>query len=81
MNPAFGYGAYEMVHGREPENNLNGFYSYRQYFLSVDFDLSYINTRKKGIRTLLFFADMIKIPAPALEFNSREGAIFHWIYF
>ncbi len=81
LNPAFGYGAYEMVHGREPENNLNGFYSYRQYFLSVDFDLSYINTRRKGIRTLLFFADMIKIPAPAVEFNSREGTKFHWIYF
>ena len=81
LNPTLGYGADGMVYGRESENNMHGYESYRQYFLSIDFDLSYINTKKKGIRTLLFFVDMIKIPAPALEFNKKHGAKLHWIYF
>jgi uncharacterized protein YfiM (DUF2279 family) len=81
LNPTLGYGADGMVYGTESENNIYGYESNRQYFLSLDFDLSYINTKKKGVRTLLFFVDMIKLPAPTLEFNSNDGMIFHWLYF
>jgi hypothetical protein len=81
LNPTFGYGADGMVYGTEEENNENGFVSNRQFFFSIDFDLSYIQTNKKGVKVLLFFADMIKLPAPTLEYNKNDGIIFHPLYF
>lgn len=81
MNIALGYGAEGMVYGREEDNLANGYESYRQYFVGIDFDLSHIKSRKKVIKTLLFFADMIKFPAPTLEFNIKNGINFHWLYF
>ena len=81
LNIAIGYGAEGMVYGREDENIANGYNSYRQYFVGIDFDLSHIQSRKKVIKTLLFIADMIKFPAPTLEFNNKNGVNFHWLYF
>lgn len=81
LNIAIGYGADEMVYGRENENQEYGYNSYRQYFFSIDWDLSHIRTKKKCVKVLLFIADMVKLPAPAIEFNSRQGVNFHFIYF
>jgi uncharacterized protein YfiM (DUF2279 family) len=81
LNVVAGYGADEMVYGREDENNAHGYHSYRQYFIGIDFDLSHIQSRSKAVNTLLFVADMIKLPAPTLEFNNRNGVNFHWLYF
>ena len=81
LNIAIGYGAEGMVYGREDENIANGYSSYRQYFVGIDFDLSHIQSRRKVVKTLLFVADMIKFPAPTLEFNNKNGVNFHWIYF
>lgn len=80
LNLAAGYGANGMVYAREAENNANGFQSYRQYFLGIDFDLSYIKTNKRWLKTVLFFADMIKWPAPAIEIN-KNGVKGHLFYF
>lgn len=80
LNIALGYGAEGMVYARESENNENGYESYRQYFVSIDFDLSHIKTRSKFLNSLLFVIDMVKIPAPALEFN-KKGINYHWFYF
>ena len=80
LNIALGYGAEGMVYAREHENNQNGYESYRQYYVGIDFDLSHIKTRSKFIKSVLFFADMIKLPAPALEFN-KKGLHYHWLYF
>ncbi len=81
LNIAVGYGAEGMVYGRESDNNLNGYESYRQYFLGIDIDLSHIQSKNKAIKTLIFIADMIKLPAPTLEFNNKNGINFHWLYF
>ncbi len=81
LNLALGYGAEQMVYGSENENNVNGFYSHRQYYIGIDIDLSYIRTKSKFINALLFVADMIKLPAPALEFNNGGGTNFYWLYF
>ncbi|MDZ7608112.1 MAG: DUF2279 domain-containing protein [Cyclobacteriaceae bacterium] len=81
LNLAVGYGAEGMVYGHEYENNANGYQSYRQFYLALDPDLSYIRTRSKLLKSLLFFADMIHIPAPTLEYNSQEGFMYHWFYF
>src|SRR5688572_13461883 len=81
LNLAAGYGAEGMVYARDYQNTNAGYaLPYRQYYLSVDFDLTAIKTRSKAIRTLLFFANMIKIPSPALEL-SKKGLKFHALYF
>ena len=80
INIAAGYGAEGMVYAREEENNANGFESYKQYYLGIDFDLSHIKTNSGFVKTVLFFADMIKLPAPAVEFN-KHGVHYHWLYF
>jgi uncharacterized protein YfiM (DUF2279 family) len=81
LNLAIGYGAEEMVYGTESDNNANGFYSYRQFYLGLDIDLSHIRTKNKLLKSLIFVADMIKLPAPALEFNMNNGMNFYWLYF
>ena len=81
LNLALGYGAEEMVYGSEDENNANGYSSYRQYYLGIDFDLSHIHTKSKFVNTMLFIVDMIKLPAPAIEFNKEQGINYHWLYY
>jgi uncharacterized protein YfiM (DUF2279 family) len=81
LNLALGYGAEEMLYGHEYENNAMGYDSYRQFYLGIDFDLSHIKTKSKFLKGVLFFADMVKLPAPALEFNTNNGFNFHWLYF
>jgi len=49
---------------------------YRQYYLSVDLDLSQIETRSKLLKTLLGAMNAIKVPAPTLEFDSRGDVYF-----
>lgn len=81
LNLAVGYGAEEMAYGSENENNMNGYYSYRQYYVGLDIDLSYIKTKSGVLKTLLFVADMVKLPAPTLEFNTGKRMNFYWLYF
>jgi hypothetical protein len=69
-----------MVRGREVENNIEGFYSHRQGYFGIDFDLTAIKTSKKWLKTTLFILDAFKLPAPALEF-SKNGSKFHFFYY
>ena len=82
LNVAVGYGAENMVGGVPNAfevQRANG-PRFAQVFLSVDADLTRIRSRSSVVRTLLFLANCIKIPAPAVEFrNSR--VLVHGIYF
>jgi hypothetical protein len=80
LNLAVGYGAHGMVYARNAQNTSFGYDAYRQYYLSIDFDLTAIRTRSKALKTLIFIANTIKIPAPAIEF-SRKKVAFHPLYF
>jgi hypothetical protein len=80
LNLAVGYGAEGMVYARDSQNASNNYDPYRQYYLSIDFDLTAIKTKSKIIKTLIFVGNMIKLPAPALEF-SRKGIRGHALYF
>ena len=81
LNVAVGYGAEGMVYARDHQNTEAGYATpFRQYYLSIDFDLTTIKSRSKIVNTLLFFANMIKIPAPTVEF-SKEGVKFKPLYF
>jgi hypothetical protein len=80
LNIAVGYGAHNMVFARDRQNAINQYDAYRQYYLSIDFDLNAIKTKSRVLNSLIFIANMIKIPAPAVEF-SRKGIRFHALYF
>jgi hypothetical protein len=81
LNIAVGYGAEGMIYARDYQNTGAGYPApFRQYYLSIDFDLTAIKSKSKVVNTLLFVANMIKIPAPTLEF-SKEGVKFKSLYF
>lgn len=80
LNVAVGYGAEGMVYARDAENTLNGFDNYRQYYLAMDFDLTAVRSRSKFLKTLLFVANAIKLPAPTFVFSKNKGE-FRALYF
>lgn len=53
----------------------------RQFFISPDIDLSKIKTRSKLLRTVFSLVNCLKIPAPALELNSKGKFRAHAIYY
>lgn len=80
LNVAVGYGAEQMIYGRDHQNHVYGLYPYRQFYLAIDPDLTAIRSRNKTVRTLLFLANMIKLPAPTLEWSQKK-VHFHGFYF
>ena len=75
-----GYGIQNMVSAQKDVSIEKGYRPYRQYYLSLDIDLTKIKTRSKFVKTLGFLANSIKIPAPALQI-SRKGVDFKPFYF
>ena len=53
----------------------------RQFYLSLDVDLTKIQTNSHVLRTLFDIFNMIKIPFPAVEFNEKNGIKLHPVYF
>jgi uncharacterized protein YfiM (DUF2279 family) len=80
LNVAFGYGAEGMLYGTTP-NNLVSQDPYRQFYLSLDVDLTKIKTKSKFLKTLFSTINFIKIPAPTLEYNSKGKFDFHFLHF
>ncbi|HEY3402718.1 MAG TPA: DUF2279 domain-containing protein [Ohtaekwangia sp.] len=81
LNLGIGYGAEGMVYARDYQNTEAGFPpAYRQYYFTLDFDLTAIKSRSKLVNTLLFIGNMIKLPSPTLEFSSK-GTRFYPFYF
>ena len=81
LNVSLGYGVQDMVGARVAKSVELGYDPYRQFYLSLDVDLTRIKTRSKLLKTLFFMANTLKIPAPALEINPRSGLRWHWLYF
>lgn len=77
---AVGIGAEGMVRGRDEENEEMNLSPYRKYFLSLDLNFSNIKTSSKILGYAFRILNVIKIPAPAIEFSSH-GIKFHPIYF
>ncbi len=90
LNVAFGFGAYNMYGASdntwEDDGALfvlddNDFPRYQQYYLSLDVDFTRIRTRSPLLKTLFGLLNVIKVPAPAIEFNRVDGVRFHAIRF
>jgi hypothetical protein len=89
LNVAVGYGAENMFGGFGNNFQIDGknynvtieYPRYKQYYLSLDIDLSRIKTKSPFLKTLLSFLNVFKIPFPALEYNSLGKLEWHWLHF
>jgi len=86
LNVAIGYGANGMLGSdANPDTNDEGVSlpeidPYRQYYLSLDLDLTKIKTNSHLLKTIFSVVGFLKIPAPALELS--EGNLkWHWIQY
>ncbi len=82
LNIAVGYGAEGMTGGSENlvNQNIPYYARERQFYLSLDIDLTQIKTSKKWLKSILSVFNVVKIPMPAIEF--RKNKIYgHWLYF
>ncbi len=83
LGVAVGYGADGMTGGKSNpaftgvtnENRI------RQYYLSLDIDLSKIEFRSRFLNTFFSTFSFIRIPAPTLEYTKKNGLRAHALYF
>lgn len=85
LNVAVGYGAEGMLGGFGNPTEVDGktvpdFDRYRQYYLSLDVDLTRIPVKNQFLKTLFNTISFIKFPFPALGF-SNKGMEFYPLYF
>lgn len=87
LNIAVGYAAYGMLGGHEndfvvqdQQGNVLKFERERRLVLSLDVDLTKIKTRSKLLKGLFSVINLVKIPAPGLQF-SKSGLRGYYIYF
>lgn len=81
LNIGLGFGANNMINAYGRPTDLFQYESYRQYYLAIDIDLTHYRSKSKVLNTLIYFVNMIHLPAPALEFNRVEGVKFHPLHF
>ena len=87
LNVAIGYSANGMIGAKSnPSENPQGislphYDRYRQFYLSLDIDLTKIKTNSNVLKILLNTFGFIKLPFPTLEYNKKDNFKFHFIYF
>jgi uncharacterized protein YfiM (DUF2279 family) len=82
LNVAFGYGADGMVSSHSNASNvLFNFERKRQFYLSLDVDLSKIETKSHFLKTVFSLFNTIKIPAPTFEINGSGKVKGYLFYF
>ncbi len=80
LNISFGYGA-EGLPEYEAGVNSEMYTTYRQFYTSLDLDLTKIRTNSPFLKTTFNLLNYIKIPSPTLEITSKGDFKFHAIYF
>lgn len=84
LNVALGYGAEGMIGENDIKNALilaTKLEKHRQFYLSLDLDLTKINTKSHFLKTIFSVLNTVKIPAPTLEYSPNGGFKFHTLYF
>ena len=83
LNLAIGYSGEGMLYGNDAEAIENGIIQnpYRQFYLSLDVDLTKISTKSHFLKTLFSVFNTIKIPAPTLQYDEYNGLKGRLIYF
>jgi uncharacterized protein YfiM (DUF2279 family) len=90
LNIAAGYGSGNLYGGFENEWETDDetkyilsddlYPRYRQFYLSLDIELTKIPTKSRFLKTLFGVVNWIKIPAPTLELNTLGKVEFHPVY-
>lgn len=86
---SLGYGADGMIGGTENKfQNKEGEWiefpeldRVRQLYLSFDVNWDKITWNLPWLKTSVAVFSLVKIPAPALEWNAEEGIKWHWLHF
>ena len=89
FNIALGYGARTMLGGYENTwktasgmtINRSDIPRYKRFYLSADIDLTKIKTKNKTLKTLFSMANVLKIPAPTVEWNGLGKLKIHPFFF
>jgi hypothetical protein len=84
LNVAFGYGAEGMIGKNDAKKSVIfpiKIENYRQFYLSLDLDLTKINTKSHFLKTVFSVFNTLKIPAPTLEYSVQKGFKFYALYF
>ena len=84
FNIALGYGAEGMITGSPNDTSNNSLPKderFRQFYVSLDLDLTKIETKSHILKTILTIFNTVKIPAPTFEINGLQGIKFHAFYF
>lgn len=85
---SFGYGADGMLGAfnnnevliEDAQGNVTQYQRQRQFYFSLDLDLSKIKTKSKLLQAVLNAVNIVKIPAPTLEFQNGKTK-FYYFYF
>ena len=84
LNVALGYGAEGMITGNK-ENTTTTYtpnpQRFKQLYLSLDVDLTKIETNSHFLKTIFSVFNSVKIPAPTIEFVQFNDIKYHFIYF
>jgi uncharacterized protein YfiM (DUF2279 family) len=81
LNLAFGYGADGMLTGEPDAPLFINQNRIRQYYLSLDIDFSRIKTKSHVLKTIFDVLNVIKVPFPALELNTKGRLKMHYFYY
>ena len=84
LNLALGYGGDGMVTGNKEnyaQNSVLNVQIFRQFYLSLDVDLTKIKTKSNFLKTIFSVVNTVKIPAPTIEIRQFNGIKWHLIYF
>lgn len=84
LNLAIGYGAEGMITGKSESEDtalFPGQKRIRQYYISLDVDLTKIKTKSHTLKTLFSILNTVKIPAPTFEINGVGKVKWHAFYF
>lgn len=81
LNIAFGYGAEGMLTGDNYDPSYLNQNRTRQYYLSLDVDLTRIKTNSHFLKTIFDVFNVIKVPFPTLEINGNGRVKWHPLYF
>jgi hypothetical protein len=85
LNLALGYNARTMLGGYENSWAIqdpvrvdrSDIPRFRRFLLSFDVDLTRIETKNKTLKTVFSILNVLKVPAPAIEWNTRGKFRLH----
>ena len=86
LNFVFGYSATGMTGRFENVTEYNGapipqFDRTRQLYFSFDVDFTKIPTNSNFLKYTFKVLNCFKLPFPAIEYNTQDNWIWHWLYF